>query len=131
MQSITNLKEHDTVIINGLVFSCIIGLLPEERVKEQRVIVNAELYTCFDRISESDDIAHTVNYAEAADIIFSESVSCRAETVEFLGNRLINALKERFAESLHGITLEVLKPDILKNVDSVGIRMTRMFKRDI
>ena len=127
MQSITNLKEHDTVIINGLVFSCIIGLLPEERVKEQRVIVNAELYTCFDRISESD----TVNYAEAADIIVSESVSCRAETVEFLGNRLINALKERFAESLHGITLEVLKPDILKNVDSVGIRMTRMFKRDI
>ena len=82
MQSITNLKEHDTVIINGLVFSCIIGLLPEERVKEQRVIVNAELYTCFDRISESDDIAHTVNYAEAADIIVSESVSCRAETVE-------------------------------------------------
>lgn len=131
MQSITNLKEHDTVIINGLVFSCIIGLLPEERVKEQRVIVNAELYTCFDRISESDDIAHTVNYAEAADIIVSESVSCRAETVEFLGNHLINALKERFAESLHGITLEVLKPDILKNVDSVGIRMTRMFKRDI
>ena len=131
MQSITNLKEHDTVIINGLVFSCIIGLLPEERVKEQRVIVNAELYTCFDRISESDDIAHTVNYAEAADIIVSESVSCRAETVECLGNRLINALKERFAESLHGITLEVLKPDILKNVDSVGIRMTRMFKRDI
>ncbi|WP_031578582.1 dihydroneopterin aldolase [Ruminobacter sp. RM87] len=131
MQSITNLKEHDTVIINGLVFSCIIGLLPEERVKEQRVIVNAELYTCFDRVSESDDIAHTVNYAEVADIIVSESVSCRAETVEFLGNRLIKALKERFAESLHGITLEVLKPDILKNVDSVGIRMTRMFKRDI
>ena len=131
MQRVTKPNEPDTVIINGLVFSCIIGMLPEERVKEQRVIVNAELYTSFDRISESDDIAHTVNYAEASEVIVSESVECRAETVEYLGNRLIKALKNRFADSLYGVTVEVLKPDILKNVDSVGIRMTRMFRQDI
>ena len=131
MHNVRNPKEHDTVIINGLVFSCIIGMLPEERVKEQRVIVNAELYTSCDRISESDDIAHTVNYAEAADLIVSESVECRAETVEYLGNRLIKVLKDRFADSLFGVSIEVLKPDILSNVDSVGIRMTRMFKQDI
>ena len=50
--------------------------------------------------------------------------------VEFLGNHLINALKERFADGLIGVTIEVLKPDILNNVDSVGIRMTRMFAND-
>ena len=43
----------------------------------------------------------------------------------------IKVLKDRFADSLFGVSIEVLKPDILSNVDSVGIRMTRMFKQDI
>ena len=128
--SSADINYHDTVMINGLQFTCIIGMLPEERISEQRVIINAELYTDFNQVSQSDSIAHTVNYTEAADLLVAESKKCQAEMVEFLGNHLINALKERFADGLIGVTIEVLKPDILNNVDSVGIRMTRMFAND-
>ena len=61
--SSADINYHDTVMINGLQFTCIIGMLPEERISEQRVIINAELYTDFNQVSQSDSIAHTVNYA--------------------------------------------------------------------
>lgn len=122
--------DRDAVLINGLEFRCVVGVLPEERTAAQRVVVNAELYTDFAAAAASDDVGDAVNYAEAAALMAETAVRLRARTVEFLAAGLMKALRERFGPNLSGAALEVLKPDILPGAASVGVRMTRFFGRE-
>ena len=55
-----------TLKIDGIEVECIIGDLPEERTREQTLVVDAELEIP-DRAAETDALADTVDYAAAAE----------------------------------------------------------------
>ena len=55
-----------TLMIEGIEVECIIGDLPEEREREQTLVVDAELEIP-DRAAETDALADTVDYAAAAE----------------------------------------------------------------
>ncbi len=118
----------DAVIIRDLTLRCILGILPEERVKPQRVLVSAELYTDLSRALQHDDIAETLNYARAAEIIAAVAAAAEAGTAEYLAGRIIAALREEFGARLQGIMLEIRKPDILPGTTVTGVRVKRMFR---
>lgn len=122
-----NSNKYDTILINGLEFECIIGMLPKERTTPQKIIFNVELYTDFSKVCVSDDITDTINYALAVDIIKEISVNLKAKMVEFLASNIISALKANFKD-LKGVSLEILKPEIIPETKSVGIRVLRMFE---
>ena len=54
------------VELNGLAVDCVIGDLPDEREREQRLVVDVELQGDFARSAETDDLADTVDYAALA-----------------------------------------------------------------
>ena len=118
----------DAVIIRDLTLRCILGILPEERVKPQRVLVSTELYTDLSRALQHDDIAETLNYARAAEIIAAVAAAAEAGTAEYLAGRIIAALREEFGARLQGILLEIRKPDILPGTTVAGVRIKRMFR---
>ena len=118
----------DAVIIRDLTLRCILGILPEERVKPQRVLVSTELYTDLSRALQHDDIAETLNYARAAEIIAAVAAAAEAGTAEYLAGRIIAALREEFGARLQGILLEIRKPDILPGTTVAGVRVKRMFR---
>ncbi len=119
----------DTIFIRDLTVSCILGMLPQERITPQRVIFNVELYTDLSKAMHSDSINDTLNYAEACDIISKVATELKANMVEYLAEHIILALQEAFGASLQGLTLEIHKPDILPNTQSVGIKVTRFFTK--
>ena len=47
--------------------------------------------------------------------------------VEYLAENIIEALRTNFKDSLKGISLEILKPQIMPETKSVGIRVSRIF----
>lgn len=53
----------DRLRLNEIEVLCIIGDLPEERVREQRLMVDAELELDLSSAAISDDLADTVDYA--------------------------------------------------------------------
>lgn len=67
--------------LNGLEVKCIIGELPEERVKSQRLIVDAELEIS-DKAADSDELSDTVDYAVLADEIRAALVAAKCKMIE-------------------------------------------------
>jgi 7,8-dihydroneopterin aldolase/epimerase/oxygenase len=118
----------DTILINGLEVNCVLGMLDHERTNTQKVIFNVELYTSFAEVAKSNDIKDTLNYADVASLIERTSIDLKAEMVEFLAENLVKTIYEQYKDKLFGLKLEILKPEILSNTDSVGVRIVRMFR---
>ena len=67
--------------LNGLEVDCVIGELPEERVRTQRLLVDVELEVP-DGAAESDEIADAVDYASLAESIRSALVDAKCRLIE-------------------------------------------------
>lgn len=92
-----------TVFIKELKFKAIIGLLPFERTKEQKVVVSAFMSSFEDEF---------IDYAIACDIIKSTIKQGCFETVEEALNTCALNLKKTFSH-LKILKLEISKPNIL------------------
>ena len=55
-----------TIGVESLRISCIVGILPHERVEEQELIIDLEIETDFSTLVEEQNIDNTVDYAELA-----------------------------------------------------------------
>jgi dihydroneopterin aldolase len=67
--------------LNSLKVSCIIGDLPEERIREQVLSVDVSL-TVPDRAAESDELADTVDYAVLARRISDALAAAKCRMIE-------------------------------------------------
>lgn len=117
----------DTIRIEKLLITCIIGMLPEERINPQRLYVDMELYADFSDVIKSDNVEDTINYAEVADLVQETAINTKAKMVEYLAGVIIEKLKNQYSPKIKGVKIRLSKPDILPNTDSVGIELTRMF----
>ena len=53
----------DALKLNGIEVDCVLGDLPEERTREQRILVDVSLELDLDAAAETDSIEDTVDYA--------------------------------------------------------------------
>ena len=67
--------------VNGIAVDCVIGDLPDERDRLQRLLVDVELELP-DRVAETDDLADTVDYAALAERVRARLVAARCRMVE-------------------------------------------------
>ena len=56
-------RQTDLLRLNGIEVACIIGDLPEERQREQRLVVDATLELDLSAAAASDALADTMDYA--------------------------------------------------------------------
>ena len=112
----------DKIIIRNLKCEGILGILPEERVKPQAIVLNVTAFFDTRRAAELEDITYALDYSALC-----ERLKERVET----GSDL---LVERLAEELAQITLEmgaervimhVEKPSAIKDADGVGVEIER------
>ncbi len=60
------MQKLDVIRIDSLPVECIVGILAEERVSAQPLVVTIELRGDFDKVAESGDFAATVDYSAVA-----------------------------------------------------------------
>ena len=70
-----------TLQLNSLAVDCIIGELPEERVRLQTLILDIEL-DIPDAAASSDELADTVDYAELAGKVRAALVEAKCRMIE-------------------------------------------------
>lgn len=70
-----------TLELDGLLVDCIIGDLPDERTRAQRLRLDVALVVD-DAAAESDELADTVDYASLAGRIRSALVAARCRMIE-------------------------------------------------
>ena len=72
----------DMLRLNGIEVPCIIGDLPEERLREQRLLVDVALDLDLSAAARSDALSDTVDYAGLANCIRAKLKSAKCRLVE-------------------------------------------------
>lgn len=113
----------DTIAIEGLKVSCIIGTLPRERVKKQRVLIDLTFPADIRKAARRDDLRDAINYKKLTEHVTSFISKSRFFLIETLAERLAKNLLAAF--NLRQLTLRVSKPNALPTAKNVSVKITR------
>lgn len=112
-----------TVIIENMRLHAFHGVLEQERKVGNDYVVNLRIGYPLDDCMKSDDIADTLNYATAAEIIKDE-MSIPSALIEHVAGRIISSLCRQFPLLLN-IKLKIIKvaPPMSYDMDGAGIEV--------
>jgi dihydroneopterin aldolase len=96
------------VKIQDLTFECIIGILPHEREKEQRVSIDVTFEYYF-----KEDGSNLVDYADVVSYIESTMKEKKFGLIEDAILYLRKTLRQRY--EIVNLSVKIAKPDILNN----------------
>jgi dihydroneopterin aldolase len=105
------------IIIENLEFNAIIGILPHEREKEQKVTVECEM--------EYENKDGFIDYAKVCEIIENLMVDKKFLLIEDALEVIESELKEKFPQ-MRSLRLKIQKPEILRNA-LVAVEILRKY----
>jgi dihydroneopterin aldolase len=112
----------ETIHIENLSVSGIIGVYPEERARPQPLVVDLSLSWDFARAAETDDVRHTADYAEVARDIRAFVEAHPFHLLETLARRMAQHLGERYGSAR--LSLRIRKPEAIADADAASVSLT-------
>lgn len=102
------------------------GVLEHERTGGQLFVVDVELDVDIAQAVASDDVEHTVNYAQVAELVEDYVTGEPVQLIETLADRMVEAILQRF-DRVSSVTLTVHKPQapIPADFANVAVTLTR------
>ncbi|WP_092044569.1 dihydroneopterin aldolase [Methylobacterium pseudosasicola] len=102
------------------------GVLPEEAVLGQRFYISLDARLDLAPAGRSDDVAHTVSYADLTQIAVEIATERRFNLIEALAEAIASTILERFAP-VEAITVRIDKPSapVPAILDGVSVAITR------
>lgn len=116
----------DKIFLEGLEIRCIIGTLPCERKKKQKVVINLEFPAPIKAAARQDDLRKALNYQKIAERTTTFVSKSRFYLIETLADRLASLLLKEFP--LKNLSLKISKPGAIRNAKNVGVRIERKRK---
>lgn len=114
----------DLIIVEGLEFEAIIGILPHERTQTQPLRVDVSLSVPkITAAAHTDCIDQTVDYARVCEMVTHLAQTEQFQLVETFAERACALLLSSFP--INAVTFKVTKPHALPGVDGVGVHITR------
>ena len=114
----------DAIIIEGLKVDTVVGCFNWERQIIQPLMLDLIIQTSLEQASNSDQLEHTLNYAEICEISAKVIQKKQPELIEHAAKLVLNTLFTTFP-SIESIMIIVRKPAIIAQANSVGIRLER------
>jgi FolB domain-containing protein len=116
-------SQWDKVLINNLTVDAILGILPNERVQTQQVVINLTIFTDTQPAAKSQNIADTLKYAEIA----SQAAQLTVEGEYLLIESLVEDLAALTLDhpTAKAVTVRVEKPQAVRDARSVGVEIYR------
>lgn len=113
----------DIIHIRDLEAECVIGTMPDERLRKQKVVFNIAICCDMAKSGRTDDIADTVDYKEIKD----EILEFAAGSEFFLLERLATSVADIClrTKAVKNVTVVVDKPGALTGARSVAVEITR------
>ncbi|PZU45691.1 MAG: dihydroneopterin aldolase [Microbacterium sp.] len=98
----------DEIVLTGIRATGFHGVYDHERRDGQEFVVDATLHVSTARAAETDDVADTIHYGEAAEQIAAIVAGEPVNLLETLAERIAAALLAR--PGVHGVIVTVHKP---------------------
>jgi dihydroneopterin aldolase len=114
----------DAIVIEGLKVETVIGCFDWERQIIQPLMLDLTLRTSLEQASNSDELEHTLNYAEICEISAKVIQEAQPKLIEYAAKLVLNALFTTFP-AIESIMITIRKPAIIAQANSVGIRLER------
>ncbi len=112
-----------TITLERMQFHAHHGVLEQERRVGNDFEVTLQLRYPLEKASQSDNLADTLNYAEAYDIVAAE-MARPSQLLEHIAGRIIRALRSRFPLIEGGsITVSKLTPPFKCQIAAVSITL--------
>ena len=113
----------DKIIIRDLLLRGIIGINPDERVKQQDILINMVIWADIRQAATSDAIEDAVDYKS----ITKRVIQHVEESSDFLVERLVTDLARLVITEfgVERVMVRVEKPTALRFATSVGIEIER------
>ncbi len=114
----------DKIIVRDLLLRGIIGINPEERVKQQDILINVVMFADIRKAAVSDDIDDAVDYKTVTKRIIQHV----EESSDFLVEKLVTDIARLIFEvdgKVQKVQVRVEKPGALRFAGSVGIEIER------
>ena len=113
-----------TIGIEALSISCIVGILPHERIEEQELIINLEMDLSFEKLMQEQNIEDTIDYAELSIWLEAWIQEKQFFLLESLAEQVSARLLERYS-SIEVLRFEVRKPAAIPNARAAVISVER------
>ena len=109
-----------TVLIADLAVECIVGILPHERVTEQRLLLDVEMDLDFAAAARSESVASTIDYAAVSTALTDWIRRKKYQLVETLA---VECCRELLAthRRLSRVRITVKKPAAVEAARFVGV----------
>jgi dihydroneopterin aldolase len=108
------------LFIHQLNVSTIIGVLPQEKVTPQNLIIDLEINIDIDSAVQTDQLSSTIDYTELRQFVINYVSASRFQLIEALAGHLANELIRNYA--LTWLRLSVTKkPWDMPDVQSVAV----------
>ncbi|PFG27991.1 Dihydroneopterin aldolase [Corynebacterium renale] len=120
------MAKTDTITLTGVRARGFHGVLPEETRMGQEFSVDITAHVDLTRASRSDDLAHTINYAELAQIAYDAITGEPKQLIEALAGGIADQCMAQFP-AIADIAVTVHKPaaPIPLVFDNVAVTITR------
>jgi FolB domain-containing protein len=107
------MTERRTILIERLAVSCVIGLLEDERNRQQTLVVSLELAVELDR-NRLDDLDPQLDYTNIARAIEKKLKEGQYLTIERAAHELAQDILSRLPKpQTKGLKIRLLKPEAL------------------
>jgi FolB domain-containing protein len=116
-------QPQDKIIIKDLLLRGIIGINPEERVKEQDILINMVIYADIRQAAQSDAIEDAVDYKSITKRVIGHVEASSNFLVEKLVTDIARIIITEF--DVAKVQVRVEKPGALRFAQSVGIEIER------
>ena len=116
-------SEASTISLRSMRFHACHGVLPQERIVGNDYEVTVVMTVDISRAMETDDVADTLNYAEAYEVIRNQ-MALPSQLLEHVAGRIVKALFQRF-ENLNAVEVSITKlnPPIGADCDGAEVRV--------
>ena len=114
----------NTISLFDLEISCIIGIHPDERIKEQNLVLDINLDVDFGDSTFSDDINSTIDYTKIAELATQLATSKKYQLIESFCRDLNNLFLDKF-EIIQQSKITVKKPNALSNAKYAAFSMRK------
>ena len=113
----------DTIRLGNIEVLCIIGDLPEERAREQRLLVDVTLEADLSAVMASDRISHTIDYAALSGEIRDALRSAKCRLIERAAGVVADVCLED--PRVERVTVCVKKSGCVPGLGSAEVKITR------
>jgi dihydroneopterin aldolase len=116
----------DSIQLRGLRVMAIVGVLPEEREREQPLEADLDIEVDLSAAGVSDALSDSVDYGSVTDAVVGCLVGSRAFLLERMATQVTAAVLELDSriESV-GVTLRKLKPPVPHDLETSAVSITR------